>query len=96
MGTAAVVKTLTSVGWNMHPGLYWLVFKIDSLGTTASVFNQINGPNPYMPQWTTSGGTTSPIAWKLTGQAAGALPVTFPTGATLATSAPAMAVLVNT
>lgn len=93
LGTTSGVKTLSSIGWNMEPGLYWLVLKIDSLGTTASQLNTIIGPCPYLPSWTTSGGTASPIAWKVTGVASGTLPTLFPSGASLVTTAPALGVL---
>jgi hypothetical protein len=94
MGTTAGVKTTGFFGWNIHTGLYWLVFKVDSLGTTASIVNQVNGPSPFMPAWASgTGGTSSFVGYKLTGQTAGALPQTFPTGATMVTAAPALCIL---
>lgn len=67
----------------LDPGLYWIVLKIDALGTTASQLRAVNGPNPYMPVSDWVAGTMSKaMAWKLTGVAAGALPTTFTTGAT--------------
>jgi hypothetical protein len=94
MGTTAAMKTLGSFGWNVRPGLYWLVLKVDSLGTTASTVSFLNGPNPLMPA-VMSGGTTGGnyMGYQVTGLTAGSLPQTFPTGGTAVTSAPALLVL---
>jgi lysophospholipase L1-like esterase len=93
LGTTAGVKNPASFSRNLHIGLYWLVLKIDALGTTASQLRAITGPNPYLPSWATAGTATTPIAWKLTGVTSGALPTTWNnTGATLANTAPALGV----
>jgi hypothetical protein len=99
LGTTSGVKNPASfIPIVAHYGLYWIVLKIDSLGTTASQLTSIVGPNKYMPNFSTAGGagaTTGiygPIAWQLTGVAAGALPTIFPTGAGLVSVAPAFGV----
>ena len=90
------MKTLTTLNWTQYAGqLFWLVFKIDALGTTASQIRSIIGPSPYMPSWVAAGGQVTPIAWKLTGQASGALPSIFPTGGAVSSSAPAVAIQYN-
>jgi len=98
MGTTAAIKTIgtNTFGW-LRSGLYWQVFKIDSLGTTASIVNTIGGPSPYMPQWLAAGGTASPIAWKVTSVAAGALPNEFSALAagTAVTTAPAVGMTIT-
>lgn len=94
MGTTSGIKSIGFFGWNMRPGLYWLVFKVDSLGTTASNVAYINGPNPIMPSVGNGGNTGGNyIGYQLTGQTAGALPQTFPTGGTLVTTAPMLLVM---
>jgi hypothetical protein len=71
------------------PGLYWLSLKIDTVGT-GQILRAMTGSNHLMPNVTTTG---LPIAggymgWQATGVASGALPATFPTGATLAATVP--------
>lgn len=103
LGTTSGMKSLTSMGWHVRPGLYWLVLKVDVLGTTASQLAQINGPSPYLPSWQTTATTTLPsatepwanVGWRVTGLSAGVLPNSFPTGATLVHSAPAIGVVAN-
>jgi hypothetical protein len=71
-----------SLNQPLDPGLYWLVAKIDALGTTASQLRAINGPSPYLPAAAWVAGTPGKaMAWQLTGQSAGVLPGTFPAGA---------------
>ena len=90
-GTTAGVKTICSPYALLHNGLYWFVFKVDSVGTLAPAFRSITGPNSYMPSWSTSGGQIAPIAWKLTAQGSGsAMPSIFPTGAVVTSQAPAV------
>jgi hypothetical protein len=79
--------------WKPDPGLYWLVFKFDAVsGTTPMTFSFITGPGRYMPQVANTGLVSTVIGravgWKLTGQAAGAFPSTFPSGATLTNTGP--------
>lgn len=96
MGTSIGMKSIGFFGWNIRPSLYWLVLKVDSLGTTASTVSFLNGPNPLMPI-VMSGGTTGGnyIGYQVTGLSAGALPQTFPTTGTITpvTTAPALLVL---
>ena len=92
LGTTAGMKSLINFGRDFRYGLMWLVLKIDSLGTTASQLRQITGPSILMPNWVVAGGAVTPIAWKVTGQAAGALPNIFPTGGAVVSSAPAVGV----
>jgi hypothetical protein len=96
MGTTSGVKTLATAGTTWYAGhLLWVVFKIDSLGTTASQIRNVIGPNPYLPSWLVAGGQLTPICWKLTGQAAGVFPTIFPTGGVLTSSGPAIGVQYN-
>lgn len=69
--------------WLSDPGLYWLVIKIETAGT-GQVWQAMTGQSPYLP-WTNSTGTTTTLfnCWKLTSQATGVMPNTFPTGAVL-------------
>jgi len=95
LGTTAGVKTQNPPVRPLDPGLYWIVFKVDSLGTTVSQLFTIVGPSPYLPAWQAAGGITSAMAWKLTGQAAGSfasLMANFPTGAVLASTVPLVSI----
>ena len=79
--------------WWPDIGMYYYVIKIETIGTGTWTLAALNGPSPMMPAATTAGAittanTTKGVAWKLTGQAAGAFPSTFPSGATPATIAP--------
>lgn len=72
-----------SLNQPLDPGLYWIGFKIDALGTTASQIRAGNGPNPYLPVADWVAGTMSKaMAWRVTGLSAGVLPTTFTTGGT--------------
>ena len=96
LGTTAGVKTVaTEANREFRTGLYWLAIKVDSLGTTASQLRALQGPCPLMPNWTSAGGAVTPMAWKVTGQAAGALPKQLPSGATLVSTAPALGVVLT-
>lgn len=99
LGTTSGVKSIgqfSVANFPVHYGLNWLVVKIDSLGTTASQLTSIMGPSKYLPNFNSAGGSGAvpfgPIAWKLTGVGAGALPGLFPIGAALASVAPAFGV----
>jgi hypothetical protein len=97
-GTTAGVKTTTGGGyiWRPDPGLYWLVSKIEVIGTGGTpTLRWVNGPSDHLPQVTTAGSVNSAnyVAWRLTGQSAGVMPSTFPTGAALQTTCPALAML---
>lgn len=97
LGTTAGMKTVASGQfWPLRPGLWWLVMKVDVLGTTASQLRAVNGPNRYMPHWLTTGGANGPIAWRLTSIAAGAFPNIFASGATLVATAPMVGVAITT
>lgn len=95
--TTTGVKTTNGGGfiWRPDPGFYWLVSKIEvvATGTTPTLRTAV-GPNRYMPNATSAGSINSAgyMAWQLTGQAAGVLPSTFPSGATLVTAAPVVTV----
>lgn len=96
--TTTGVKTTTGGGyiWRPDPGLYWLVNKIEVIGTGGTpTLRWVNGPSPYMPQVTTAGSVNAAnyLAWQVTGQAAGVMPSTFPTGGTSVTTAPALTML---
>jgi hypothetical protein len=101
--TALTVSTTTGIRnagsfFNrlMQYGLHWLVIKMDTIVTTAPILRSLLGPNPYLPNWTAATGGLVPIAWKLTGQGAGALPSIFPQGAALTNNAPALGITVTT
>jgi hypothetical protein len=97
LGTTSGVKNPPNFGYgsgySLHPGLYWLVLKVDTMGVTASTLRTITGPNPNMPNWIAAGGAVTPIAWQVTGVSAGILPNNFPSGGALVSTAPALGVL---
>ena len=95
LGTTAGIKTPGNFNISMRTGLHWLGIKIDAIGSTAATLQTVIGPNPHVPNWTTSGGAQTNIAWKMTGLAAGALPAYAPTGMTLVGTAPQVGVIVN-
>lgn len=93
IGTTTGLKT-TSCSQFLDPGLYWLVFLVNSATGTVPKLTMIDGPVPSMPDFADTGlpisGVLGPVAWKLTGQSTSSLPEFFPqTGATLVASAPA-------
>lgn len=65
-----------SINMSVDPGLYWLVIKFCTIGT--STVRTISGPCPQMPNLNTTGAvlntTGGPIGYKLTGQGTTALP----------------------
>lgn len=87
MGASSGWKT-AAITWEPDPGLYWLVFKFTSNTVTLPTMRQWDGPSPHMPTLMGSGATptaavtTSPMAWKITGQGTGAFPTRFPSTAT--------------
>jgi len=97
VGTTTGSKTVNAGGyiWRPNPGLYWLVIKIETIGSATNVYSAMTGPNRWIPSPTT-GGLFNPgnyIGYQLTGQAAGALPTTYPTGATQVSTGPAVMML---
>ena len=92
LGTTAGVKSLGSISRPVHAGLHWIVFKIDTLGTTASQLRAISGPCKHMPSWISGGGATSPMGWKIQTIASGILPSKFPSGALVTSTLPYPAV----
>jgi hypothetical protein len=86
-----------SVNQAIDPGLYWLVFKLDTIVATAPTIRAVKGPSMFLPATSWVAGTPgTDCAWRVTGLSAGALPGTFPAGAapagTAAGSVPALAV----
>lgn len=75
-------------GFVADPGLVWMVLKVETIGTS-QVWRGLTGQSTYLPTRPTTGtGSTLNAGWQLTGQATGALPGSFPTGAALATTVP--------
>lgn len=99
--TTAALKSQTlnsGFGFVADPGLYWLVLRIDSVGS-GQVLRGVTGASPYLPNRATAGtGTTiGGGAWSLTGQStAAALPGSFPAGGTLLTTAAPILMLQKT
>jgi hypothetical protein len=74
------------------PGLYWLVVKIVTAGTTT--MRTLKGPSLFVPNLTTTGaGGTTPCGWQLTGLGASVLPNNFPTGALAVDNVPMVGLL---
>jgi hypothetical protein len=91
--TGVKTSAAFTLTWSSDPGLYWLVMKIETKGTS-QVLRGLSGPNPYLPQLAVGGGgTLSPIGWKLTGQATGVLPQSFPVAAVATDAAPLIALM---
>ncbi len=101
-GAGAKLSTTTS-GANGYlsavpdPGLYWLVLKIITAGTTT--FRTCKGPSLWMPNVSAGAGGVAPCGWKVTGLGATALPGTFPQqalfSATAADNAPMIGLLIG-
>lgn len=70
------------------PGLYWLVVKFDTAGTSSA--KTLKGPDMFMPTLSTTGLSTTGgySGYKLTGQGTATLPTTFPTGGVLVDNCP--------
>ena len=85
IATGASIQALPAINRPVHMGLNWLVLCIQSL-TGTTTLNTICGPSMLLPSSNIHALTTAaiqPIAWKVTGVAAGALPTVFPTTGTL-------------
>jgi hypothetical protein len=97
MGTTTGSKTSNGGGyvWRPNPGLYWLVVKIETIGSATNVFSAMTGPNRWIPQATTAGlfNPATYIGYQLTGQAAGAFPTVYPTGGVQVATGPALMML---
>lgn len=69
------------------PGLYWLMLKVATAGTTT--IRTLSGQSPYLPNMSSAGaGGVTQNGWKLTGQGTGAPSGRFPTGATPQNNSP--------
>lgn len=97
--TGSLLKENSGILWTLDPGLWWLVAKLTVAGA-GQTFQTMLGPDAtnIMPRLGATAGAgatmavnSNPIAWKLSGQGTGALPTTFPTGATVVGSAPMVA-----
>jgi hypothetical protein len=97
VGTTTGVKTSPASGTGsidkpLDPGVFWLVFKVITIGSAAAAYRTLQGPNLLMPNLSTTGAplsaTTMPVAYKLTGQGTTALPSKFPSGAALSDNCP--------
>jgi hypothetical protein len=98
--SAGVKQSPTSAGNGflarvlVDPGLYWLVLKIVTAGTTT--MRTMLGPSLFLPMLATTGaGGTKPVAWKLTGTGTTALPGFFPAGAAATDVAPMVGMLIG-
>ncbi len=96
--TTTGVKTTTGGGyiWRPDPGLYWLSSKVEVVATaTTPTLRTAVGPCIYMPNATTAGSINAAgyMGYQVTGQAAGVMPSTWPTGGTLATACPVVTML---
>ena len=95
MGTTTGSKTSNGGGyiWRPNPGLYWLVLKVETIGSAAAfATDAMTGPNQWIPQATTAGAFNpgTYIGYQLTGQATGAFATTFPTGGAQVSTGPAL------
>ena len=94
-GTTAGLKTASISNMELDPGLWWLVFQVNTTVSAYPTLRMVDGPVPGMPDLGTNGlpisGQLGPVAWKLTGQPNQSFSPIFPqTGATLVPSAPAL------
>jgi len=84
------IPTAGSINLAVDPGLYWLVMKICTVGTTT--MRTLSGPCPHMPNLSTTGlvlnATGGPMGYKLTGQGTTALPSVHVAGGTLSDNVP--------
>jgi len=99
-GTGTIQSTVTFgnngyVNLPLDPGLYWLALGISVAGTCT--FSTVHGPSTFIRQFTSAGAlpTGMPCAYKLTGQGAGVMPVTFPPAGVPADNAPMIALLMQ-
>jgi hypothetical protein len=101
-GASVFTSTTTSgnngyLSWSPDPGMYWLVVKFVTTGTSATL-RTLKGPCAYMPNLlSTGGGGTSPssyansptpVGWYLSGQGTAAMGNRFPSGAIAVDNAP--------
>jgi hypothetical protein len=98
MGTTTGLKTTNAGGfiWRPDPGMYWLVYKVETIGTATNVFSAMQGPNPFLPLPTSAGLWSTgvqAVGYKLTGQATGAFASTFPTGGVVTATGPYVGML---
>lgn len=77
-------------GFVADPGLYWIVVKIDSLGTSQQI-RLVTGQSLWVPNRVAAGTPVVAAGFKLTGQGTAALPSAFPSGA-IPTAGPAPAI----
>jgi hypothetical protein len=95
MNGVAAAQTVATFNRPVYPGLTWLVMVVQSNGTTPSTFYTMYGAGSMaIPGWNgahlgTATNILQPIAYKVTGVAAGALPTIFPAGGVLAGAAAA-------
>lgn len=94
MGTTTGSKTTNAGGyiWRPNPGLYWLVVKIETIGSATNVYSAMTGPNRWIPQ-PTAAGLFNPgnyIGYQHTGQASGIMPSTYPISGALVSTGPAV------
>lgn len=84
------VKTSSTFSTNFvpDPGLYWLAIKVDTVGTS-QILRALTGPSPLLPNVSSTGlpVSTGYTGWLATGVASGALPGSFPSGASLMANA---------
>lgn len=87
-----------SISWVMNPGLYWLGFKVITVGTS-QVLRGLQGYNSVMPNLGTTGlpaaQASAPNGYLLTSQGTGALATTFPSGAVATANAPYVGIQVT-
>jgi hypothetical protein len=96
LGTTFSVGTTTgakqTTAFNIAPdfGMYWLAFKVETIGTATAVYQAYsNGAAGFMlPRSVATGNPSQPTAWKATGLGAGALPASFPLNATAVNLSP--------
>jgi hypothetical protein len=87
-----------SINWVLDPGLYWLAFKITTVGTGVT-WRPLKGPNNVMPNMLSTGAYPTtigavPNGYKLTGQGTTAFPGTFPAAAVATAGAPPVGIQV--
>jgi hypothetical protein len=98
VGTTTGVKTSPlpaaagSIDKPLDPGVYWLCFKVVTIGSATAACRTLGGKNLLMPNaqqtglpLTTTGGY---MGYKLTGQGTGVLSSQFPTGGALTDNVP--------
>ncbi len=98
VGTTAGLKTSPlptatgSIDKPLDAGVFWLVFKVVTLGSVTATYRTVSGKSFLLPNTTQTGlplaTTAGYMGYKLTGQGAGALPSSYPTGGTLTDSVP--------